>query len=149
MQTLAVLNPLRQTDPRITNDTDLAGPLIFCLLFGVVLLMVSNGSFVQLVAADTCLSSTTVWEGALWLHLWGWSVGLLQYVCCVEPHELRLGVSDHRCQCPRLLSPAYGDPLLFLNHCTSTVSNTDTPMHSVFPRETTEVYTVVKWPRVL
>lgn len=40
LQTVSVLNPLQQTDPRTTNDTDLAGPLIFCLLFGVVLLMV-------------------------------------------------------------------------------------------------------------
>lgn len=31
---------MQQTDERIINDTDLAGPLIFCLLFGVVLLLV-------------------------------------------------------------------------------------------------------------
>ena len=41
LQTLSVLNPLQVTDLRIVNDTDLAGPLIFRLLFGVVLLLVS------------------------------------------------------------------------------------------------------------
>lgn len=40
VQTLSVLNPLQLTDESIVNDTDLAGPLIFCLLFGVVLLLV-------------------------------------------------------------------------------------------------------------
>jgi hypothetical protein len=38
-KTLSVLNPMRETDLSIINDTDLAGPLIFCLLFGVVLLL--------------------------------------------------------------------------------------------------------------
>ena len=85
--------------------------------------MVSNGSFIHWLAADTYLPSTTVGEGTLWLYLWSRSARLLQYVCCVEPDELHLGVSDHRCQCPGLLSPAYGAPLLFLNHCTSTVSD--------------------------
>lgn len=39
-QTLSVLNPLQATDQSIINDTDLAGPLIFCLLFGLLLLLV-------------------------------------------------------------------------------------------------------------
>ena len=36
-----VLNPLNPTDPNIMSDTDLAGPLVFCLLFGGMLLLVS------------------------------------------------------------------------------------------------------------
>lgn len=40
-QTLTVLNPLRQVDPSVIHDNDLAGPLAFCLLFGVALLLVS------------------------------------------------------------------------------------------------------------
>lgn len=42
IQTLSVLNPAKQTDSAILNDTDLAGPLMFCLLFGVILLLVSS-----------------------------------------------------------------------------------------------------------
>jgi len=42
MQTKVVLNPLNPTDPNIMSDTDLAGPLVFCLLFGAMLLLVSN-----------------------------------------------------------------------------------------------------------
>ena len=38
-KTLNVLNPLRRTDPAILNDTDLAGPLAFCLAFGSLLLL--------------------------------------------------------------------------------------------------------------
>lgn len=36
---LSVLNPFQQTAPEILNDTDLAGPLIFGLLFGIILLV--------------------------------------------------------------------------------------------------------------
>lgn len=38
-KTLNVLNPLRHTDPSILQDTDLAGPLVFCLAFGSLLLL--------------------------------------------------------------------------------------------------------------
>ncbi|KAK2712431.1 protein YIPF5-like [Artemia franciscana] len=38
-KTLAVLNPFKQTNPQILQDTDLAGPLVFCLLFGACLLL--------------------------------------------------------------------------------------------------------------
>lgn len=37
-KTLAVLNPVKQTETSIINDTDLAGPLVFCLAFGASLL---------------------------------------------------------------------------------------------------------------
>lgn len=33
---------MKQTDSVILSDTDLAGPLVFCLLFGAVLLLVIN-----------------------------------------------------------------------------------------------------------
>lgn len=39
-QTLSVLNPLRSTDQSILQDTDLAGPLVFILTFGALLLLV-------------------------------------------------------------------------------------------------------------
>lgn len=38
-KTIAVLNPLRTIDKHIMDDTDLMGPLLFCLLFGVSLLL--------------------------------------------------------------------------------------------------------------
>jgi hypothetical protein len=41
LQTLAVLNPFRTTDASILQDTDLAGPLVFCLALGAFLLLVS------------------------------------------------------------------------------------------------------------
>ncbi|XP_065885858.1 protein YIPF5-like isoform X2 [Dysidea avara] len=38
-KTKVVLNPLNPTDPNIMSDIDLAGPLVFCLLFGAMLLL--------------------------------------------------------------------------------------------------------------
>lgn len=40
-KTLAVLNPFTVTDAKIINETDLAGPLCFCLALGATLLLVS------------------------------------------------------------------------------------------------------------
>ena len=39
-QTLAVLNPLARVDQHIMDDSDLAGPILFFLLFGFFLLFV-------------------------------------------------------------------------------------------------------------
>jgi hypothetical protein len=41
MQTLAVLNPLSRIDQHIMDDADLAGPVLYFLLFGFFLLFVS------------------------------------------------------------------------------------------------------------
>ncbi|KAL5012449.1 hypothetical protein ScPMuIL_011000 [Solemya velum] len=38
-KTLAVLNPLKHPDTTIMQDTDLAGPLVFCLAFGGALML--------------------------------------------------------------------------------------------------------------
>lgn len=38
-KTLSVLNPLKQTDSHIMDDTDLGGPFLFCLAFGGFLLL--------------------------------------------------------------------------------------------------------------
>ncbi|KAF0427351.1 Yip1-domain-containing protein [Gigaspora margarita] len=44
-KSLAVLNPLRTVDKDIMADTDLAGPLLFCLIFGVCLLLTGKIHF--------------------------------------------------------------------------------------------------------
>lgn len=38
-KTLSVLNPLKEADSHLMDDTDLAGPLLFCLAFGGFLLL--------------------------------------------------------------------------------------------------------------
>ena len=38
-KTYAVLNPFRKPEPNILQDSDLAGPLVFCLAFGCFLLV--------------------------------------------------------------------------------------------------------------
>lgn len=39
-KTLTVLHPLKVADGNIMNETDLAGPMVFCLAFGATLLLV-------------------------------------------------------------------------------------------------------------
>lgn len=40
LQTLTVLNPFRSAEAAAMQDTDFAGPLVFCLTFGAFLLLV-------------------------------------------------------------------------------------------------------------
>lgn len=54
-QTLAVLNPVARIDQHIMDDSDLAGPFLFCALFGTFLLLVSQHC--SLVEAETRLQS--------------------------------------------------------------------------------------------
>jgi hypothetical protein len=44
-KTRSVLNPLRNTDASILQDTDLAGPVVFCVLFGFILLLSGKVQF--------------------------------------------------------------------------------------------------------
>jgi len=44
-KTMSVLNPLRNTEASILQDTDLAGPVVFCVLFGFLLLLSGKVSF--------------------------------------------------------------------------------------------------------
>ncbi len=45
-KTLTVLHPLKAADGSIMNETDLAGPMVFCLAFGATLIFVRHVSFV-------------------------------------------------------------------------------------------------------
>lgn len=42
LKTQSVLLPTKQINEHILDDADLAGPLVFCFLFGVCLLLVSS-----------------------------------------------------------------------------------------------------------
>ncbi|KAM8973973.1 protein YIPF5 isoform 2-T2 [Pelodytes ibericus] len=44
-KTLTVLHPLKVADGSIMNETDLAGPMVFCLAFGATLLLVGKIQF--------------------------------------------------------------------------------------------------------
>jgi len=44
-KTLTVLNPLKSMDQHIMDDTDLAGPILFCLLFATFLLLSGKSHF--------------------------------------------------------------------------------------------------------
>ncbi|EDO41708.1 predicted protein [Nematostella vectensis] len=58
-KTLSVLNPLQHTESNIMDDTDLAGPLVFCLAFGGFLLLsgkVHGFGYIYGVGVLGCLS---------------------------------------------------------------------------------------------
>ncbi|XP_051019218.1 protein YIPF5 [Acomys russatus] len=56
-KTLTVLHPLRAADGSIMNETDLAGPVVFCLAFGATLLLAGKIQFgyVYGISAIGCL----------------------------------------------------------------------------------------------
>lgn len=41
-KTLTVLNPMKPADGSIMNETDLTGPVLFCIALGFTLMMVSH-----------------------------------------------------------------------------------------------------------
>lgn len=57
-KTFTVLNPLKTVEKNIMDDTDLAGPLLFCFLFGIFLLLSGKAQFGYIygLAALGCLS---------------------------------------------------------------------------------------------
>lgn len=61
-KTYAVLNPFRKPDPTILHDSDLAGPLVFCLAFGCFLLVSGKVHFGYIYGfgALGCLSIYTL-----------------------------------------------------------------------------------------
>uniref|UniRef100_A0A915E530 Uncharacterized protein n=1 Tax=Ditylenchus dipsaci TaxID=166011 RepID=A0A915E530_9BILA len=63
-KTLAVLNPVGSTSADVIVDQDLAGPLVFCLLFGASLLLQGKIHFR--------------------LHLRNWTSGMCWYLCFAQ-----------------------------------------------------------------
>ena len=68
-QTLTVLNPLARIDQHIMDDSDLAGPILFFLLFGTFLLLVSSlemldvcMSLILYSRASSTLATSTDWQ---------------------------------------------------------------------------------------
>ena len=66
-QTLTVLNPMARMDQHIMDDSDLAGPILFFLLFGTFLLLVSRSRPRRILRI--MLTIMTVWQAPLRLHL--------------------------------------------------------------------------------
>ncbi|EUB60874.1 hypothetical protein EGR_04313 [Echinococcus granulosus] len=60
--TLNVLNPMRECPQEVLDDTDLAGPLVFCLIFGGTLLLAGKVHFNYIYGIGLlgCLSMYTL-----------------------------------------------------------------------------------------
>nr|CDS18025.1 protein YIPF5 YIP1 family [Echinococcus granulosus] len=61
-KTLNVLNPMRECPQEVLDDTDLAGPLVFCLIFGGTLLLAGKVHFNYIYGIGLlgCLSMYTL-----------------------------------------------------------------------------------------
>ena len=68
-QTLTVLNPLAAVDQNIMDDSDLAGPILFCLLFGTSLLLVCSLIKFTTQHRPKLTLFLSGRESPLWLHL--------------------------------------------------------------------------------
>ena len=93
-KTLSVLNPLKETDSHIMDDTDLAGPLLFCLAFGGILLLHGKIQFGYIYgySALGCLAMYAVLN---LMSMTGVSPGTVVSVLgyCLLPMVLLSGVS--------------------------------------------------------
>lgn len=67
VKSMTVLNPLQHVDEHIMDDADLAGPLLFFFLFGMLLLLV-NGFFFRWYDQFR-LQNPIVRKTTVWLHL--------------------------------------------------------------------------------
>ncbi|XP_033499516.1 protein YIPF7-like isoform X1 [Epinephelus lanceolatus] len=56
-KTLTVLNPLKPADGSIMNETDLTGPILFCIALGITLMMAGKAHFgyVYGISATACI----------------------------------------------------------------------------------------------
>lgn len=93
-KTLSVLNPFKITDSHIMDDTDLTGPLLFCLAFGGFLLLHGKVQFGYIYGFSVlgCLSMYIVLN---LMSMTGVSVGCVISVLgyCLLPMVVLSGVS--------------------------------------------------------
>lgn len=91
----AVLVPNRELTPEVLEDTDFAGPLVFCIALGFCLLLVRrrepyihemNTQPLSHTLHELLCCSCTVWQGSLWLHLWHFCHELHCSVCLQQQH---------------------------------------------------------------
>ncbi|CAO2604644.1 Protein YIPF5 [Lemmus lemmus] len=93
-KTLTVLHPLRVADGSIMNETDLAGPVVFCL---------------------ACLWShaATGWQNPIWLRIWNQCNWMFRNVLFVKFNEYDRCLIWLCGKCPGVLSSSY-DPAVQL-----------------------------------
>lgn len=93
-KTLSVFNPLKATDSHIMDDTDLAGPLLFCLAFGGFLLLHGKVQF-GYIYGFSALGCVVMYIVLNLMSLTGVSVGCVISVLgyCLLPMVVLSGVS--------------------------------------------------------
>ncbi|XP_048640384.1 protein YIPF7 isoform X3 [Marmota marmota marmota] len=105
-KTLTVLNPMKPADGSIMNETDLTGPILFCIALGATLLLVlcnHKHQILMLVLASR--------KSSIWLRVWHECHWLPWDSCLTELDELCRGVIWLCGQCARLLPAPHGHPV--------------------------------------
>ncbi len=146
-KTLTVLNPLKPADGSIMNETDLTGPVLFCIALGVTLLMVQTTSwtFMKPLTRGTqwfvlhrgseniCkVQSMYLWicvcilsagrESTFWVCVWHQCSGMCGDVHAVEPDEQLHHILWMCGECAGIRSPANGGTLCLCCSLFSSVS---------------------------
>lgn len=149
-KTLTVLNPMKPADGSIMNETDLTGPVIFCIALGATLLMVWMISHSYLIICllqkltmewlHHCECHFTVYsllywclvlhafaffagrEGTLWLCVWYQCPGLCRNVYSAEFNECIHNILWMCGECIRILLAAHGGSLCIRYFLFSAVS---------------------------
>lgn len=67
-KTLTVLNPFKPADGSIMNETDLTGPILFCIALGVTLMMVTYGCRTDLVLVSLTMLVFHLFEKKITKH---------------------------------------------------------------------------------
>uniref|UniRef100_A0A8C2QW11 Yip1 domain family member 7 n=1 Tax=Capra hircus TaxID=9925 RepID=A0A8C2QW11_CAPHI len=102
-KTLTVLNPMKPADGSIMNETDLTGPILFCVALGATLLLLST-PLMQLYFSKGRKSP-------VWLCVWHECHWLPRYSCLTELDELFRSVLWLRGECAGLLPAPHGHAL--------------------------------------
>ncbi|XP_022239153.1 protein YIPF5-like [Limulus polyphemus] len=93
-KTLAVLNPIKEPEASILQETDLAGPLVFCMAFGVFLLLTGKVHFGYIYGIGV-LGCLAMYALLNMMSMSGISVGCTVSVLgyCLLPMVMLSGVS--------------------------------------------------------
>lgn len=102
-KTLTVLNPLKPADGSIMNETDLTGPILFCVALGATLLMVQTWTLYE-----------TITRGTLWFILHREH----ENICHVQSTDLCICVNSLRRQGKRTLDMCMASVLWDVLGCT-------------------------------
>ncbi|XP_072784230.1 protein YIPF7 isoform X2 [Taeniopygia guttata] len=150
-KTLTVLNPMKPADGSIMNETDLTGPMVFCLALGATLLMFQLFNYGKLckdilqrvaVLSEKKRKGPLAWQqicsfsgrkSSFWLRVWDERHRVPCHARPAEPDERLGSLARLRRECPGLLPAAHGHPVLFCSCLLAPMRRVSVPGVKVAP----------------